>query len=173
MRGAIALLEPYMPLDVGVVRESLSALGASSPGFRFPVVAAVQGVFCGFPPRVEDPATLRLACNSNNWGRAGAPFDSAWTIKSYDNIYINIYNIRKIRGSSYIPTPEKFSNPKCGLVNIQNDDQECFRWCMLYHQSKQQKNDHRITVLKKINDKYDYKDIDFPTDTDDLYRFEK
>ena len=44
---------------------------------------------------------------------------------------------------------------------------------MLYHQSKQQKHDHRVTVLKKVNDKYDYKDIDFPTDTDDLYRFEK
>ena len=122
---------------------------------------------------VDDQLNEMMAKVENFETADGASFDSAWRIKSYDNLYINIYNIRKIRGASYIPTPEKYSNPKCGLINIQNDDQECFRWCMLYHQSKKQKNDHRVTVLKKISDKYDYKDIDFPTDTDDLYRFEK
>ena len=33
---------------------------------------------------------------------------------------------RPLRGSSYIPTHEKYSNPKCGLINIRNEDQECF-----------------------------------------------
>ena len=49
---------------------------------------------------------------------------------------MNIHEIKPVRGSSYIPTPVKFSNPKCGLINIKNDDVECFKWCMKYHQSK-------------------------------------
>jgi hypothetical protein len=36
-----------------------------------------------------------------------------------------------IRGSSYIPTPVKFAHPKCGLVNIRNTDDKCFKWCMV------------------------------------------
>ena len=38
-----------------------------------------------------------------------------------------------------IPTPEKFANSKRGLVNIKNEDNECFKWCVKYHQS-QKKN---------------------------------
>ena len=46
-------------------------------------------------------------------------------------------------------TPVKFQNLKCGLVNIQNEDDECFRWCMLYHQSQKKHNDQRISTLNK------------------------
>ena len=53
------------------------------------------------------------------------------------------------RGSSYIPTPERFAHPKCGLINIRNTDQRCFAYCMKYHQSEKKKTDHRITVLDK------------------------
>ena len=63
------------------------------------------------------------------------------------------YAVRKERGSSYIPTPAKYSNPKCGLINIQNDDELCFKWRTLYHQTEQKKNDDRISVLKKVRDK--------------------
>ena len=37
-----------------------------------------------------------------------------------------------------IAVPQGFkekANPKCGLINIQNKDNECFRWCMKYHQA--------------------------------------
>jgi uncharacterized protein (UPF0335 family) len=43
---------------------------------------------------------------------------SGWTIKTYHYLAIDIYEIKKLRGSSYIPTPEKYKNAKCGLVNI-------------------------------------------------------
>jgi elongation factor Tu len=73
---------------------------------------------------------------------------------------------------SYIPTPEKFSNSKCGLINIKNDDQECFRWCLKYHQSIKDKHSDRITVLKKVDDKYNYDDVNFPASYDDIKQFE-
>ena len=74
---------------------------------------------------------------------------SGWIIKRFVNIFINVYETSPIRAASYIPTPPKYNNAKCGLINIQNDDQECVRWCLKYHQSAKDKNASRITVLKK------------------------
>jgi hypothetical protein len=79
---------------------------------------------------------------------------------------------KKLRGSSYIPTPEKYSNSNCGLINIKNNDQKCFKWCMKYHQTQQNKNQQNISFLKKIKDKYNYDGIDFPTTYDDITKFE-
>ena len=81
--------------------------------------------------------------------------------------------IKKYGGSSYIPTPEKYSNPKCGLKNIQNDDQECFKWCMKYHQTDKSKNSDRLSVLKKVEDKYNYDNMQFPTSYNDIKTFEE
>ena len=86
--------------------------------------------------------------------------------------FIETYKKKPVRGSSYIPTPEKYINPKCGLINIQNEDQECFRWCMKYHQSLKDKNSHRITVLKKVDDNYNYENVNFPASLNDIEQFE-
>ena len=40
--------------------------------------------------------------------------DSEWFIYKFLNVILQGFTIRAERGSSYIPTPEKFSNPKCG-----------------------------------------------------------
>jgi hypothetical protein len=65
--------------------------------------------------------------------------ESGFLLYRYLDINLEIFSVNSVRGSCYIPTPEKYSNPKCGLINIKNDDNECFKWCMLYHQSKQEK----------------------------------
>ena len=96
-----------------------------------------------------------------------------WFRFKYLKLVIHGLTIKPERGGSYIPTPEKYSNPKCGLINIQNDDNECFKWCMKYHQTKRGKNCDRITVLKKVEDKYDYSGVDFPTSYDDIRAFEE
>ena len=64
---------------------------------------------------------------------------------------------------------KKIKNPKLGLVNIQKTcDDECFKWCMLYHQSEKSKHDSRLTVLKKIKAKYKYDGINFPASYEDI-----
>jgi hypothetical protein len=98
--------------------------------------------------------------------------ESGWGVNTFNNIKIESYQTKVSRGSSYIKTPDKFSNSRCGLINIQNEDQECFRWCLKYHQSKQKKNDDRISVLKNIEDKYNYEGIEFPVTFDDITKFE-
>jgi hypothetical protein len=43
---------------------------------------------------------------------------------------------------------------------------------MLYHQSEKTKNDHRLTVLKKLKDKYKYDGINFPASYEDIEIFD-
>ena len=62
-------------------------------------------------------------------------FTSNWRIKRWVKYTIDMFKIKHLRAGSYIPTPERYSNPKCGIVNVKNNDQECFRWCIKYHQS--------------------------------------
>ena len=60
-------------------------------------------------------------------------------IAMIEKITIVVYQTRYSRGSSYIPTPIRYSNSRCGLINIKNEDDKCFYWCMKYHSSKQEK----------------------------------
>ena len=60
-------------------------------------------------------------------------------IKKFKAIFIDMFETRPVRGSSYIPTPERLANAKCGLINIHNEDHECFKWCVRYHHSPQGK----------------------------------
>ena len=92
-------------------------------------------------------------------------------IRDRNYIFVECLTIKPQRASSYIPTPEKYSNANCGLINIQNKDQECFRWCMKYHQSENTNNMARTTVLDKIADNYIY-NISYPTTFEDINRFE-
>ena len=98
---------------------------------------------------------------------------SGWVISKIKGFFITSYTQTPSRGSSFIPTPDCLNHPKLSLVNIKNDDQECFKWCMLYHQSEKPKNGERLTVLKKINDKYDWTGVNFPATFTDIDKFEE
>ena len=93
--------------------------------------------------------------------------------KKDTSLFCGCFEVKPVRGSSYIPTPEKYSNPKCGLVNIQNDDVECFKWCMRYHQTEKSKHCDRLSVLRKVEDKYNYDGMQFPASCDDVTQFEE
>ena len=86
---------------------------------------------------------------------------------------MKVYKIKPPRGSSYIPTPDRYCNARCGLINIQNtNDNECFKWCCKYHQTKKDKNDHRLTVLAKVNDRFNYEGVSYPASYEDIKTFE-
>ena len=70
---------------------------------------------------------------------------SGWTVKQIKGFVITTNTQKPSRGSSYIPTPEKLNNSKLGLVNIQNEDEQCFKWCMIYHQ-KEEKRKHSFNT---------------------------
>ena len=76
---------------------------------------------------------------------------SGWTIESIDKQYINIVKYKPLKGSSYIKLPPELRNPAKGLINLKNNDNECFRWCHIRHLNSQEKNAQRV---KKSNKEY-------------------
>ena len=69
---------------------------------------------------------------------------SGWTIESVDNHYLNIVQYQPMKGSSYIKLPSELRNSKKGLINMKNEDNECFRWCHIRRLNPQDTNPQRI-----------------------------
>ena len=74
---------------------------------------------------------------------------SGWTIQSVDNHYINIVKYQPMKGSSYIKLPQELRNSAKGLINMKNEDNECFRWCHIRHLNPQDKYPQRIKKSDK------------------------
>ena len=99
---------------------------------------------------------------------------SGWTIKSVDGHFINVVKYTPLRGSSYIPLPKELQNPAKGIINIKNNDNECFRWCHIRYLLPQDKNPQRIKKCdKKYVEKLDYSGINFPVSVKQYNKIEK
>ena len=99
---------------------------------------------------------------------------SGWTIQSVDSHFINVVEYRPLKGSSYIPLPKKLQNSAKGLINLKNEDNECFRWCHIRHLNPQDKNPQMIKKTdKQYIEKLDYTDIEFPVTVKQYKRIEK
>jgi len=70
---------------------------------------------------------------------------SGWSFTGWHSYEITTYNIKKLRGKKYIELPKVDDKELSGVINIKNDDDKCFYWCMKYHQSNKGKNDYRLT----------------------------
>ena len=99
---------------------------------------------------------------------------SGWTIQSVDNHYLNVVKYKPMKGSSYIKLPQELRNSAKGLINMKNEDNECFRWCHIRHLNPQKKNPTRI---KKVDKQYienlNYSGIEFPVATKQYNKIEK
>ena len=104
-------------------------------------------------------------CVSEGSGRA---------INYIDSHYINVTLYKPLNGSSYIELPMELRNPKKGLINIKNKDDECFRWCHIRHLNPQEKDPQRIKKEdKKMINRLNYDGIDFPLSQKHYNKVEK
>ena len=99
---------------------------------------------------------------------------SGWTVQSVDSHYLNIVKYKPMNGSSYIQLPSELRNSAKGLINMKNEDNECFRWCHIRHLNPQDKDPQRI---KKVDKPYvenlDYSGIEFPVNAKHYNKIEK
>ena len=99
---------------------------------------------------------------------------SGWTIQSVDSHYLNIVKYKPLKGSSYIQLPYELRNSAKGLINMKNEDNECFRWCHIRHLNPQDKDPQRIKKSDKLYVKnLDYSGIQFPVSKKQYHRIEK
>ena len=99
---------------------------------------------------------------------------SGWTIQSVENHYLNVVKYEPMKGSSYIKLPTELRNSAKGLINMKNEDNECFRWCHIRHLNPQDKYPQRIkksdkSFIKNLN----YSGIEFPVTTKQYNKIEK
>ena len=88
---------------------------------------------------------------------------SGWIIDRIEDINIDISNYDPLAGSSYIILPPELNNPKKGLINLKNKDNECFKWCHIRFINPTNSHPERINKQdKKIADTLDYRGINFP-----------
>ena len=74
---------------------------------------------------------------------------SGWTISSIDKHYLNTVVYEPMKGNCYIPLPVELRNSAKGLLNIQNKDNQCFRWCHIRYLNPQNKDRQLVKIIDK------------------------
>ena len=107
--------------------------------------------------RINDPITVinqRFNLNSayeelkhklDIWTGEG----SGWIIDNIEAIFIDISNYDTLAGSSYLQLPPELNNSMKALINIENKDNECFKWCHIRFINTQDKHPERIKKQDK------------------------
>ena len=89
---------------------------------------------------------------------------SGWVLKKVIGLDITVSRLRPVRGSSHIPLPEKCLERTKALINMQNHDQQCFKWAVTRALNPVDKNPQRITKeLRKQVRELNWEGIEFPT----------
>ena len=89
---------------------------------------------------------------------------SGWIIDKIEDINIDIANYDPLAGISYIPLPLELNNPKKGLINIKNENDESFKWSHIrFIINPKDKHPERIKKQdKEIAKTLDSRGINFP-----------
>ena len=99
---------------------------------------------------------------------------SGWVIEEVLSHYLNIASYLPLRGSSYIKLPKELRNSRKGLINLKNEDDQCFPWCHVRHLNPLGKKTQRITEEDQAYVKnLDYTGVTFPVTLKDIGTIEK
>ena len=104
--------------------------------------------------------------------------DSVWIVDSGIDQVINSSKYNPLPCSSYAKLPIDLDDPRKGLINIENidddDDDKCFKWCLVRYLYPADHHQARITKANKDFEKEpDFKVITFPVKIRDIHRIEK
>src|SRR6218665_3268387 len=67
-----------------------------------------------------------------------------WRFMAIVKLDVNTVTYKPLKGSSYILLPVELANKKA-MINMKNDDHECFKWCIARALNSSNKNNERIT----------------------------
>ena len=97
---------------------------------------------------------------------------SGWYFKEVDKLEIHTVEFNPTKGSSYINLPDWIKNKKA-IVNIKNNDDKCFLWCILRYLHPKETHEEKIKDLEKYEFSLNTKGITFPMKLKDISKFEK
>ena len=97
---------------------------------------------------------------------------SGWSQLSIDYLTTKFAEYLVTVGSSYRPLPDKIKDRR-GITNMENDDQECFKYAVTRGMYPVTKNGERVSkTLRKQTERLNWDGINFPTSFHDIDIFE-
>ena len=97
---------------------------------------------------------------------------SNWSFNRMLHLDLAVDRYTPIGGSSYIPLPKALMMKKA-IVNMKNNDDECFKWSVTRALHPVEHNSERISKILRIQtEKYNW-DIKFPVSIKEIGKFEK
>ena len=98
---------------------------------------------------------------------------SGWRFEEVVSININVDPFNPMRAGSYFTLPRKLALKKA-IINVQNEDNECFKWAVTSAVFKREKKPHRLDAEMRRNAaRLDWDGIKFPTSLQQISKFEK
>ena len=98
---------------------------------------------------------------------------SGWVFLKVENLtlYTDIWD--PIKASSYIDLPKELKNKKA-IINMKNEDNKCFLWCVLRALNPKNEKPERVDKdLKSKENTLNMEGIEYPVSLKDIKRFEK
>ena len=87
---------------------------------------------------------------------------SNWVFQEIQRLEIHFANWQPLGGSTFIPLPAKLKNKK-GVINIKNEDNQCFKWCVVRALNPVDQNSNRLTKeLVKQSKSLNWTGLKFP-----------
>ena len=97
---------------------------------------------------------------------------SGWVFLEVENLTLHVSKWNPVNAGSYIELPTVLKNKKA-IINMKNQDNECFKWCVLRALYPKDKNTERIDKdLKSKQDILNMQGIRYPVNFRDVDRFE-
>ena len=99
---------------------------------------------------------------------------SGWQLKEIKDLKLNIGRYKPLRGRGYLELPKAIKGNKA-ILNIQNNDDKCFLWCILAALHPLDYEDHPNRVSKYIPyvDELNMEGIEYPVCFSDIPKFVK
>ncbi|XP_022800883.1 uncharacterized protein LOC111338630 [Stylophora pistillata] len=97
---------------------------------------------------------------------------SGWVVHSIAGLDLHTVKYTPLRGFSFIKLPKHLAN-KQAIINMKNEDNECFKWCVTRALNPVEKNQERISkTLREQAKKLEWGGITFPMEVKSIRRFE-
>ena len=99
---------------------------------------------------------------------------SGWRLSSVEKLEIFITKFRPLAGKEYTtPLPKNLQGKKA-IVNMKNNDNQCFKWAVTRALNPTEESPHRITkILKEQSKKFNWEETEFPLKVKNIGKWEK
>ena len=98
---------------------------------------------------------------------------SGWQFEKVEQLVLHTTRWDPLNAGSYIELPPALKNKKA-IINMKNEDDECFKWCVLRALNPKDKNPDRIDKdLKSKAETLNMQGIRYPVNFRDIDRFEQ